>query len=75
MTEFELLKIHAERWEKFGPQIEALRKKDLCERSEEEHRQAVLDVLSGPIEWFLRGSRNDSGLIEQQRIFATICRD
>lgn len=75
MTESKLLKAYAERWQKFGPQIEALQKKSLRERSEEEHRQVIHDVLSGSIEWFLQGSRKDSGLIEQQRIFRTICRN
>lgn len=51
-----------------------MREHALQTQTEEEHRRAVLDVLSGPIEWFLQGSRLESGLVEQQKIFAEICR-
>lgn len=68
------LRDHARRWAEFGPQLESMREHALQAQTEEEHRRAVLDVLSGPIEWFLQGSRPDSGLVEQQKIFAKICR-
>jgi hypothetical protein len=69
-----LLAEHAKRWAEFGPQIEAMRARELQAESEEDHRRAIAEVLAGPIEWFLKGSRPDSGLVEQQRIFAKICR-
>ncbi len=69
-----LLAEHAKRWAEFGPQIEGMRARELHEESEEDHRRAIAEVLAGPIEWFSKGSRPDSGLVEQQRIFAKICR-
>ena len=69
-----LLAEHAKRWAEFGPQIEAMRARELHEESEDDHRRAIAEVLAGPIEWFSKGSRPDSGLVEQQRIFAKICR-
>lgn len=74
IEEKQLLAEHAKRWAEFGPQIEAMRARELHEKSEDEHRRAIAEVLAGPIEWFRKGSRPDSGLVEQQRIFAKICR-
>ena len=68
-----LLRERAKIWAEFGPQMQAMRSRDIRERSEEDHRRAVMEVLSGPIDWFLSGSRPDSGLVEQQRIFAKLC--
>jgi hypothetical protein len=65
---------HVRRWATYGPELEQLRAEALNAQSEQEHLHAIADVLSGPIEWFLQGSRPDSGLVEQQRIFAKLCR-
>jgi len=72
IAEKHLLAEHAKRWAEFGPQIEAMRARELQAESEEDHRRAIAEVLAGPIEWFLKGSRPDSGLVEQQRIFAKL---
>lgn len=68
------LKELATRWRKLGPELERMKSKSLRERTEEEHRRAIIDVLSGPLEWFLEGSTGDSGLVKQQAIFAKIAR-
>ncbi|MEX1114071.1 MAG: hypothetical protein WEB53_02400 [Akkermansiaceae bacterium] len=60
------------RWKTFGPELDRMRADALRSETEEEHRRAIGDVLAGPIEWFLQGSRPDSGLVEQQRIFAKL---
>lgn len=62
------LRDHARRWAKAGPELARLRYEVLRAQSAESHRAAVIEVLSGPPEWFV-GGRPDSGLIEQQRIF------
>jgi hypothetical protein len=67
------LREHAARWAEYGPQLDAIRKRALQAQSEEEHRKVIQDVLAGPVEWFRQGTRPDSGLVEQQRIFAKIC--
>jgi hypothetical protein len=66
------LAAHVRRWQTYGPELERLRAEALHAQSEEEHQRAISDVLTGPIEWFLQGSRPDSGLVEQQRIFARV---
>jgi len=68
------LAAHARRWKTLGPELDRMRAAALHAQSEEEHRRAISDVLAGPIEWFLQGSRPDSGLVEQQRIFSKLCR-
>ena len=67
-----LLAEQAKRWAGFGPQIQAMRARELHEESGEDHRRVITEVLAGPIEWFRKGSRPDSGLLEQQRIFAKL---
>ena len=69
-----VLAAHARRWRTLGPELDRMRAEALRGQSEEEHRRAISDVLTGPIEWFLQGSRPDSGLVEQQRIFSKLCR-
>ncbi|MFZ4482481.1 MAG: hypothetical protein ACOYOL_00705 [Chthoniobacterales bacterium] len=68
------LRAHARRWAEAGPELAKLRDEALRSQTEEQHRQAVLDVLSGPIEWFVLGSQPWSGLVEQQRIFREVCK-
>jgi hypothetical protein len=68
------LRAHAHRWAEAGPELARLRDQALRSQTEEQHRQAVLDVLSGPIEWFVLGSQPWSGLVEQQRIFREVCK-
>jgi hypothetical protein len=67
------LREFAERWAEVGPQLDSMRAVELKKQSEEDHKQAIQVVLAGPVEWFREGSRPDSGLAEQQRIFAKIC--
>lgn len=64
----------AERWKQVGPELERIRSQSLREQTEDEHRRAIIDVLSGPLEWFLQGSRPDSGLVKQQEVFAKLCK-
>ena len=66
------LAAYARRWRTLGPELDRMRAEALHAQSEKEHRRAISDVLTGPIEWFLQGSRPDSGLVEQQRIFAKV---
>ena len=68
------LKDFATRWRQLGPELEMMKSRSLRERTEDEHRRAIIDVLSGPLEWFLKGSTGDSGLVKQQAIFAKLCR-
>lgn len=68
------LKDFAERWRQIGPELEMMKSRSLRERTEDEHRRAIIDVLSGPLEWFLKGSTAESGLVKQQEIFAKLCR-
>jgi hypothetical protein len=68
------LRAYARRWAETGPELVKLRDDALRSQTEEQHRQAVLDVLSGPIEWFVLGSQPSSGLVEQQRIFREVCK-
>jgi len=68
------LKDFATRWRQLGPELEMMKSKSLRERTEDEHRRAIIDVLSGPLEWFLKGSTAESGLVKQQEIFAKLCR-
>lgn len=68
------LKDFAMRWRQFGPELEGMKSTSLRERTEDEHRRAIIDVLSGPLEWFLQGSRAESGLVKQQEIFAKLCK-
>jgi hypothetical protein len=42
-----------------------MRAVELKKQSEEDHKQAIEDVLAGPVEWFRQGSRPDCGLVEQ----------
>ncbi|MBJ7327403.1 MAG: hypothetical protein JHC52_08665 [Chthoniobacterales bacterium] len=69
------LKDFATRWRQLGPELESMKSKSLRERTEDEHRRAIIDVLSGPLAWFLKGSTADSGLVKQQEIFAKLCRN
>lgn len=68
------LKDFATRWRQLGPELEMMKSRSLRERTEDEHRRAIIDVLSGPLEWFLKDSTGDSGLVKQQAIFAKLCR-
>lgn len=68
-AENETLRAYARRWAEFGPELERLRQQNLRTASEEELREMMHDVLAGPLEWFLEGSKPCSGLQEQQRIF------
>jgi hypothetical protein len=68
------LRAHARRWAETGPELVRLRDEALRSQTEDQHRQAVLDVLSGPIEWFVLGSQPSSGLVEQQRVFRRVCK-
>jgi len=67
--ELDALRAHARRWAEVGPELEHLRELALRKATAEELRQTTIDLLSGPLEWFVVGSRPCSGLIEQQRIF------
>ena len=50
------LKDFATRWRQLGPELESMKSKSLRERTEDEHRRAIIDVLSGLLAWFLKGS-------------------
>lgn len=61
----------AETWARASREIEALRWRELAALSAEDARRAALDILSVPLQTDLP-SRGESGLVEQQRLFARI---
>lgn len=66
-----VLRYWAETWARAGNEIEALRRRELAALSDEDAGRVALDILSIPLQPDLP-SRGESGLVEQQRVFAKI---
>lgn len=56
-------------WDEAGPALEAIKRRELREMTDEEGRKAAFDLLSMPIPADLP-PRLGSGLVEQQRWFS-----
>ena len=61
----------AETWARAGREIDALRRRELAALSPEDAGRVALDILSIPLQPDLP-SRGESGLVEQQRLFARV---
>lgn len=61
----------ARTWVRAGAELEALRRRELAAVTEQQARRAALDILSFPLPLDLP-PRTESGLVEQQRLFAKI---
>ena len=66
------LKQWAETWERAGRELDALRRRELEEMTDEQARTAALDLLTMPLPKDLP-PRDGSGLVEQQRRFSRLC--
>ena len=62
------LKRWAETWERAGRELDALRRRELQEMTDEKAKAAALDLLTVPLPEDLP-PRDGSGLVEQQRRF------
>ena len=61
----------AETWARAGTELEAIKRRELQAMSDEDAKEAALDVLSMPLPEDLP-PRPGSGLVDQQRWFARI---
>lgn len=71
MDEKELIRRWIETWRQAGPELEAIRRRELEAMTDDDVRRQVSNLFSGPYPSYLAPSR-DSGLVEQQRRFARI---
>jgi len=67
------LKRWAETWESAGRALEALRRRELQAMTDDDVRRAIADLFSGAVPAELP-PRTNSGLVEQQRLFASLRR-
>ncbi len=65
------LKRWAETWESAGRALEALRRRELEAMTDDDVRRAIADLFSGASLADLP-PRTTSGLVEQQRLFASL---
>lgn len=65
------IKRWAETWASAGRALEALRRRELQAMTDDDVRRAIADIFSGPMPADLP-PRTDSGLVEQQRLFASL---
>ena len=65
------LKRWAETWESAGRALDTLRRRDLLAMTDEDVRRAIADLFSGAAPSDLP-PRMTSGLVEQQRLFASL---
>ncbi|OGA68029.1 MAG: hypothetical protein A3G81_20460 [Betaproteobacteria bacterium RIFCSPLOWO2_12_FULL_65_14] len=68
MDEEALIRRWIETWERAGPELEAIRRRELAQMTDAEARAAAADLLSMPLAQDLP-ERRSSGLVEQQRWF------
>jgi hypothetical protein len=68
MDEEALIRRWIETWERAGPELEAIRRRELAQMTDAEARAAAADLLSMPLAPDLP-ERRSSGLVEQQRWF------
>ena len=64
-----LLRMWVETWARAGPELEAIKRRELEAMTDEQAREAALDMLSLPLPVDLPPSL-ESGLVEQQRWFS-----
>jgi hypothetical protein len=67
------IKRWAETWTSAGLALDALRRRQLAAMTDDDARRAIADIFSGPIPADLP-PRTTSGLVEQQRLFASLRR-
>jgi hypothetical protein len=65
------IKRWAETWASAGQALDALRRRELAAMTDDDARRAIADIFSGPIPADLP-PRTTSGLVEQQRLFASL---
>lgn len=58
-------------WDEAGPELEAIRRRELEAMTDEQAREAALDLLAIPLPADLP-PRLESGLVEQQRWFSKL---
>lgn len=58
-------------WDQAGPELEAIRRRELEAMTDEQAREAALDLLTIPLPADLP-PRLESGLVEQQRWFSKL---
>jgi hypothetical protein len=73
MSEEALMRKWIETWREAGPELEAIRRRELEALTDEDVRVYVRDLFSGPYP-FEVPPREGSGLVEQQRWFARLHR-
>lgn len=71
MDEKEQIRQWVETWKRVGPELEAIRRSELREMTEEQVSIAAADMLSFPLPAGMP-LREESGLVEQQRRFARL---
>lgn len=67
------IKRWAETWESAGQALEALRRRELQAMTDDDVRRAIADLFSDAVRADLP-PRTNSGLVEQQRLFARLRR-
>ncbi|MGH8706217.1 MAG: hypothetical protein ACREUO_12470 [Burkholderiales bacterium] len=65
----ELMRKWIENWRRVGPELEAIRRRELQAMTDDDVRRYVSDLFTGPYPDDLP-PRRTSGLVEQQRWFA-----
>jgi hypothetical protein len=65
------IKRWADTWESAGRALEALRRRELQAMTDDDVRRAIADIFSGAMPTDLP-PRLTSGLVEQQRLFASL---
>lgn len=67
LSEKEQMRAWVENWKRVGPELEAIKRRELRAMTEEEGTKRALRVMSARVKPRWRDS--SSGLIEQQRLF------
>ena len=71
MDEKEQLRLWVETWKRAGPELEAIRRRELREMTDQQASAAAADLLMFPLPHDMP-LRPGSGLVEQQRRFARL---
>ena len=67
------IKRWSDTWASAGPALDALRRRELQAMTDDDVRRAIADIFSGTLLADLP-QRTTSGLVEQQRLFASLRR-
>ena len=67
------LKRWSDNWDSAGRALDALRRRELAAMTDDDTRRAVADIFSGALP-DTAPPRTSSGLVEQQRLFASLRR-